>query len=289
MSSVGAAPRAAVPAISARAEASRRNGARSRGPKTPEGKARAAQNALKHGLRAEKYVVLPEEDAAEFAALEAALEGELAPVGALQSILAQRIARAAWRLERAERLEVELFEEHHIPTGTLGLALIRDGNGTRSFETLLRYRGAATAELMRALRMLKALQAEQKATPMRAAAAEPAPVLMFEPGRGRAGAGIEIAPDQGAAQIAPREQPIEPEARGNSGESEPAPPADQPDQLPARPARARPNQPEQSRAGPTHARPNGPEPVPAVLPAHLESDLDEAMRIAERGGMRLFR
>ena len=44
-----------------------------------------------------------------------------------------------------------------------GVALIRDGNGTRSFETLLRYRGAAMAEFMRALRTLKALQAEPAA------------------------------------------------------------------------------------------------------------------------------
>jgi hypothetical protein len=71
MSRIGAAPRAAVPASSVRAEASRRNGARSRGPKTPEGKARSAQNAFKHGMRAQKYVVLPEEDADEFADLEA--------------------------------------------------------------------------------------------------------------------------------------------------------------------------------------------------------------------------
>ena len=54
----------------ARAVASRRNGAKSRSPKTPEGKARSAQNALKHGLRAQKYVVLPGESATEFAALE---------------------------------------------------------------------------------------------------------------------------------------------------------------------------------------------------------------------------
>jgi hypothetical protein len=66
MSGVDAAPRTAVPVSSARAEASRTNGAKSRGPKTPEGKARAAQNALKHGMRAQKYVVLPDEDAAEF-------------------------------------------------------------------------------------------------------------------------------------------------------------------------------------------------------------------------------
>jgi hypothetical protein len=58
--------------LGARAEASRRNGARSRGPKTPEGKARSAQNALKHGLRAQKFVVVGDEKAAEFAALETA-------------------------------------------------------------------------------------------------------------------------------------------------------------------------------------------------------------------------
>jgi hypothetical protein len=43
----------------------------------------------------------------------------------------------------------------------VGVALIRDGNGTRTFETLMRYRAAAIAELMRALRTLKALQAGQ--------------------------------------------------------------------------------------------------------------------------------
>jgi hypothetical protein len=94
---------------SARAEASRKNGAKSRGPKSPEGKARSSRNALRHGRRANKHVLLPDEDVAAFAALE----GELAPQGALQSILVGRIARAAWRLERAERLEVELFEERH--------------------------------------------------------------------------------------------------------------------------------------------------------------------------------
>ena len=67
----------------ARAEASRRNGAKSCGPKSPEGKARSAQNALKHGFRAQKHIVLPSEDAAEFEALEATLIEELAsgPVG----------------------------------------------------------------------------------------------------------------------------------------------------------------------------------------------------------------
>jgi hypothetical protein len=172
MSSASAAP-AAVPVSNARAEASRKNGAKSRGPNTPEGKARSAQNALKHGLRAEKHIVLPDEDAAEFAGLEAALVGELAPVGALQTVLARRVAIAAWRLARADHIEAELFKERGYGAAGPAVALIRDGNGTRSFETLLRYRGAAMAEFWRALRTLKALKAEQ--------AAEAGPALEARP------------------------------------------------------------------------------------------------------------
>jgi hypothetical protein len=160
MSSAGVAPCAAVSLSPTRAEASRRNGAKSKGPRTAEGKARSAQNALKHGLRAQKHVVLPGESATEFAALEAALIEELAPEGALQSVLAQRVVAAVWRLERAERIEAGLFEHYLRGERNFGLALIRDGNGARAFDTLLRYRGGTLAELWRALRTLKALQAE---------------------------------------------------------------------------------------------------------------------------------
>ena len=61
--------------------------------------------------------MLPGESAAEFAALEAALMEELAPEGALQTVLAQRVVAAAWRLERAERIEAELFAA----TTTMGI------------------------------------------------------------------------------------------------------------------------------------------------------------------------
>jgi hypothetical protein len=115
-------------------------------------------------MRAQQYVVLPEEDAEELAGLAASLIEELAPVGALQTVLAQRVAVAAWRLARADRMKVELFAERHIAGGGLGLALIRDGTGTRSFETLLRYRSAAMAEFWPALRTLKARQAEAGAS-----------------------------------------------------------------------------------------------------------------------------
>ena len=99
---------------------------------------------------------------------------------ALQMVLARRVAVAAWRLARADRVEAELFEERRAASGGIGLALIRDCNGARSFETLLRYRGAAMAEFWRALKTLKALQAEQAAAELQEAAPAPVP----EPGRG---------------------------------------------------------------------------------------------------------
>jgi hypothetical protein len=223
----------------ARAAASRINGARSRGPKTSEGKERAAQNALKHGLRAEKFVVVRGEHAEQFRALEAALVDELAPAGALQSLLTARIARAAWRLERAERIEAELFERHGYDAASLGLAMIRDGNNSRAFDTLLRYRGAALAELWRALRLLKALQAEQAhqagKTPPPADAAAPErpiepesrrspgdipPLPADAPGAAAAAGPGAVQPGSGAGPAclgSLRREPNEPEARRNPG------------------------------------------------------------------------
>jgi hypothetical protein len=227
MSNVGTAPRAVVPA---RAEASRRNGAKSRGPSTPEGKSRSAQNALKHGLRAQKFVVLPEENAAEFRAHAAALNEELAPVGALESVLAERVAVAAWRLARADRIEVELFEVSRAPHGGgLGLALVRDGNGTRSFETLLRYRGAAMAEFTRALRALKALQAENAA------------VIKLPPGRhAKARPTAPTSPARTSArpmpdQPTPRRNPSGPGPKARPNEPEPQPNATRPEAIGNRP------------------------------------------------------
>ncbi len=108
-------------------------------------------------------MVLRDEDAQAFAALEDAVLEELAPEGTLQRLLAGRIVRAAWRLERAERIETEMFAHRRGGEENLALALIRDGNGTRAFDTLLRYRGSALAELFRALRLLQALQGQARA------------------------------------------------------------------------------------------------------------------------------
>ena len=237
----------------ARAAASRANGAKSRGPKTPEGKARSARNALKHGMRAQQCIVLPGERASAFEAFEAALLADLAPQGPLQTVLAQRVVAASWRLARAERIEAELFVEARLDGGSpglaLGLALICDGNGARAFDTLLRYRGSANAELWRALRTLKALQAEAAARTEQTARSEPA-ALSGPP-----------------LHAGPREMPIEPDSRRNPGAvapprvaSKPAPaPAAGVPAMPRDQAGARgqlPDEPER-RADPGDFRPTG--------------------------------
>ena len=179
-----------VTTISARALASRRNGARSRGPRTTAGKARSSRNALKHGLCAQNILVLAREDIAAFCSLETALFEELAPAGALQTVLAQRVVSAAWRLLRADRMEAEVLAEKCYADGGLGLALIRDGNGTGAVATLLRYRGAALAEFMRALKTLQALQAEARADADPAPARRRARYLPTEPNQPEKARGI---------------------------------------------------------------------------------------------------
>ena len=94
----------------AQIEASRRNGARSKGPVTEEGKARASRNALKHGLTAMEHLVLEDEVPD---ALEALIETVAEETGAASEIehrLARRLAIAFWKSERADKIETALFD-----------------------------------------------------------------------------------------------------------------------------------------------------------------------------------
>ena len=90
-------------------EANRQNCHSSTGPRTEAGKAASSANALSHGLTAASTVVLPEEDTDAFERLRQGVIADLEPAGALQEALAQRVAVLLWRLDRATRLEAELF------------------------------------------------------------------------------------------------------------------------------------------------------------------------------------
>jgi hypothetical protein len=92
----------------AQIQANRSNAQKSTGPRTPEGKATASHNAVKHGLLAEQ-VVIHGEDPAEFDLYREGMLAELSPEGAVEEMLAERAVSLAWRLRRAERLQSAVF------------------------------------------------------------------------------------------------------------------------------------------------------------------------------------
>ncbi len=91
----------------AQREASRINGAKSRGPTSPEGKAITRFNGLKHTLCAAQ-AVLPGEDPAEFEAHRGALFDDWRPMSYTRALLVERLAIASWRLRRAVTSESAL-------------------------------------------------------------------------------------------------------------------------------------------------------------------------------------
>jgi hypothetical protein len=88
-------------------EANRRNALKSTGPKTPEGKARSSQNAVKHGLYARRLLVTSPrltETEAGFKSVNKSILSQLNPRTPTEHELTTHLARAAWQLLRAENV-----------------------------------------------------------------------------------------------------------------------------------------------------------------------------------------
>src|SRR5947209_4445003 len=96
----------------AQLRANRNNARRSTGARTPEGKARSSQNALKHGLTALR-IVLPGENAEAFQELRADLVNDYEALTTADSILLDQFAQHTWRLHRARGYESSLLARLH--------------------------------------------------------------------------------------------------------------------------------------------------------------------------------
>src|SRR5947209_2536566 len=83
-----------------------------RGPAAPEGKARSAQNATRHGLRGTSRV--SPEDAAALALLREALTARLAPADPVEQHWVGEIAFALWQQQRLQALTATVlaYAEH---------------------------------------------------------------------------------------------------------------------------------------------------------------------------------
>ena len=171
----------------AKAAANRRNALRSTGPRTLDGKASSAKNALRHGLLSQE-VLLPNEPGGALETFQARLRTELCPVGELEALLVDRIVSSAWRLRRVLAVEAGLFsppppirsamdldfrkligapeEDEETRELTVGEHFHNDAHKTDAFSKLSRYEAGIERAMFRALHELQRLQALRAGAPV---------------------------------------------------------------------------------------------------------------------------
>jgi len=102
--------------------ANRANAAKSTGPRTPEGKARSARNAVTHGFNASSFAIVRLEELDEVARLKQDAVAVYQPVNSQEMFAIEQIALAQQTMLRAARLESGLF--------TNFLDVVMGGDGT---------------------------------------------------------------------------------------------------------------------------------------------------------------
>ena len=154
-------------------EANRANALLSTGPKTEEGKKRSSMNARRHGLTGQ-VTTMTDEDRAAHDTFSKALMQNLAPDGAMEVQLAQRIATDSWRLNRISAIEDNLFALGQLQHGgqacpngpELDAALTMAHTFTqesKQLQLLSLYEQRINRSLQKNLAMLQSLQAARKA------------------------------------------------------------------------------------------------------------------------------
>jgi len=157
--------------------ASAANSAKCTGPRTPEGKARSSQNAVRHGLLAQA-TALPSEQKEELAKLLAAYEARFQPADDIERHVIETMAMAEWRLERTRHFETAQLAHASIKvqqtadefTLTLAqlypaifgaIALSKVGEQSNSLENMRRYEVSYSREYQRSFKIFKELRAER--------------------------------------------------------------------------------------------------------------------------------
>ena len=148
-----------------KSETARINGAKSRGPVTPEGKARSADNSRRHGLTAAS-IVLPGESAADFQLLLADYMDQFQPQTAVEAELVEVMAAARWRLRRLLAIEAHQFDLEMTRRKRTGLdhedrladAFQKLSDTGNTLALLLRYEATINRSYDKALKQLQQLQ-----------------------------------------------------------------------------------------------------------------------------------
>jgi hypothetical protein len=159
-----------------KAESARANGAKSKGPKTDQGKLRSRFNALRHGLAA-RTVCLTEEERPYFDAMVEAYNQRFQPADDVEEDLIEQMCVAKWRQRRCWSMETvaiglqvdrdrpaldqEFVELDDMTRNTIAFMNLADKNDF--LKVLGRYESSARRAYHRALKDLRDLQAERKA------------------------------------------------------------------------------------------------------------------------------
>jgi len=167
-----------------RLAANRTNAAKSTGPRTKEGKAVVAGNAVKHGLLCDQARIgkFADETPEAFEAFRDAMISRLEPEGQVETVLAERAVSAAWRLRRSDRFEGLLItdEMHDIEHGVdfeqlmHGRSIERDPMaraisklfGRGMYEQLSRYETRIQRGMYKAMHELQRLQGRRRGEPV---------------------------------------------------------------------------------------------------------------------------
>jgi hypothetical protein len=188
------------PRTNAQRAAARANGAKSKGPITPEGKSKSALNALRHGMLAGS-LVLTSESRAKFDAVLHDYLDEYQPEGRTENDLVEAIVAAKWLQQRCWTITTSLMnvtmdrmaeaidgEFSDIDTGTrTALAFLKQADQSAAIALLNRYAARHDREWHRALANLRAIQKERRersdppSQPQLNSPNEPEPELTPEP------------------------------------------------------------------------------------------------------------
>ena len=90
--------------------ASRANGAKSRGPKTPEGQERSSRNSLRHGIVARKTILLECENPDQFQAMLEEYAATYQPGNAVEQDLVDEMLSSRWRSGRLSMIVTSLLD-----------------------------------------------------------------------------------------------------------------------------------------------------------------------------------
>ncbi len=144
-----------------RIQSSRANGAKSRGPVTPEGKRKSAANSVRHGLLT-NLVVLDDEKPETFSDILTALTAEFVPQTEAERLMVENMAVARWRqmrvwaIERATlQSEIEKHDDTVVPPATrAALAFRALADQSRTLDLLNRYESRFDRQFARSFNLL---------------------------------------------------------------------------------------------------------------------------------------